>query len=189
MASSLERIHQYITRFAPSKIRLQEYITRKWFIISFDELWYDEDIMLHLWIRNYISLAKPIQYTKQKLYQKKFPKESIERIMESYNESFTDWDGYKIRIQSIIDTWVRQGKSIAILRWKLVWLYPIFRDEIDSLLTCNPTSDKENLQTIHIRYQNKYNLTERNGKQKYILFLQRRGFLYKDIVSLLSGDE
>ncbi len=77
----------YITKYAPSRRRVEKYLLRKLGEGSpdplariteiLDSLHYDESMMIHLWIRSLIAIGKSKTHITTKLLKKEFSKDLI----------------------------------------------------------------------------------------------------------------
>lgn len=181
------RLVNYMSRYAPSRKKITEYITKKKLqntdeILS--EIDYNEELMIDLWMRTYSSLAKWEREIKMKLTKKGFPKELITLKLENHYEDLREWSEYHVPIQQQIQTLIARGKSTKIIEITLIGKYPYFRDEIYELLSENDES--ENLKKEMQKYKNKYNILDQKEKQKLYAALMRKWYTYTDIKSYLT---
>lgn len=181
------RLANYISRYAPSRAKLIQYITKKKYLNPeelLSDIQYDEDMMMDLWMRTFSTLGKGEREIRMKLTKKRFPKELIIEKLENIYDSLREWSEYQSTVQQQIQTLVSRGKSTKIIEITLSGKYPYFRDEIRELLTENDES--ENLKKEIQKYKNKYNMQDQKDKQKLYAALMRKGYAYGDIKASLQ---
>lgn len=169
------RIANYITRYAPSRRKLTEYLTKKHcqdIDAKLAEIGYDESITLGAWIRSFVTLGKGEQEIRLKLIKKGFPRQSIEQHIREHTLEIHDWEATTPTIDSNIHTFLARGKSIPSISALLCSKYPYFRDEIKDLLASY--SDTDSLQTEVAKYQRKYDTNNPYEKQKLYAALMRK---------------
>lgn len=68
------RVSNYISRYAPSKQKLSAYIIKKHYESRLEEILeevgYNEDMMIEMWIRTFLNLGKSEREMRQKLQLK-----------------------------------------------------------------------------------------------------------------------
>ncbi len=181
------RILNYISRYAPSEHKITSYLDRKGIPNSkklLDEIGYDENLMIDMWIRTFLHTHKWWDEIRRKLLLKGFPREMIDaKIAENLSE-LHDFDSYRARLTDIVENLLFKGKSMLAIRQKLEKDYPYFRDEIRELL--GGFEDSESLEKELEKYKRRYNVQDRNDRQKLIAALMRKGFRYDAIKNILS---
>jgi SOS response regulatory protein OraA/RecX len=185
--SETSLILRYISKYAPSLARLNEYAIKKWCIdilSTIEEIGFDEVMFCELWIRSYISMWRSRRDIETRLLRKQFSKESIQKWIESYKESLCNWEEYESKILLLIQKHQRKGKSIRFIEVELVSQYPYFRDEIRE--TLSGMANQENLLVHKEKILSKYNLSLPIEKRKALDFLIRKGFSYKDSIHFLQ---
>lgn len=184
------RIANYISRYAPSKKKLIEYISKKnhtFPIFDFiQEIWFSEDLMLDMWIRTFLSRSIGEKEIQIKLLKKWFPKEDVMNKLLQNQEEIRDWWNQKQDIESRIESLIKKGKSTQWICMIFGGKYPYFRDEIYTFLST--LSDKWWLIQEIEKYKLKYNLHNSSDKQKFYAALQRKWFRYEDIKSQLRKE-
>lgn len=184
----LLRLANYITRYAPSEKKLNEYLKKKKWQWDKNELFhslgYNEDLMINMWMSTFLARSSSEHDIVNKLIKKWFPKEKIENIRASYQEAIRSWEDHASHITSEWDKLLSRGKSRQVALLTLIKKYPYFRDEISELLL--EKDDSTNLRGLIKKYCQKYDPSSEDGKQKIIQSLIRRGFRYADIRELLS---
>ncbi len=178
------RIEKYITRYAPSRKRLFEYIW-KFHLSSLDGIEYDEWLMLRMWIKSYLALGKDRRYVEMKLLIKWFVKSDIVCALTEFDEVFSDWNNFEGVLSQKIQSMVRLWKSKQRILFDLWAKYPHFKNEIQALIH-DGEDDAWNLQKEFQKIQWRYNMNDKNDKNRCIASLQRKWFRYSDIVSLFS---
>lgn len=183
------RVANYIARYAPSEKKLREYLTKKRcqnIDLLLSEYGYDENLMIRLWIRTFVSTGVSLRVAQRKLFLKWFPKDLIESTLESVTPEFQDWASISPSVIARIETLRSRKKSRSHIRIELVWLYPYFRDEIDTILS--EMTDQSNLQEQIDIYRRKYDIRDQSQRKKLYDALQRKGFRYEEIKKLLSSE-
>ncbi len=181
------RVANYISRYAPSKKKLTEYISKKKptfpisdFLIEID---YSEDMMIDMWMRTFLARSIWEREIQMKLIKKWFSCEMIAAKIKASRGEIRDWRSYQREIETMINDFTRKWKSIQIIRMTLSWKYPYFRDEISEILEW--ASDDAGLIREIEKYKSKYNLSNLSEKQKFYASVQRKGFRYDDIKDAL----
>lgn len=182
------RIANYISRYAPSKKKLIEYISRKnpTFPISdfLKESWYTEELMLDMWIRTFLTRSTGEKEIQLKLLKKGFSKEMISKKIEQYHEEIHDWQNQRQDIESRIENLIKKGKSSQSITMLFGTRYPYFRNEIQEFLSSQ--SDQWWLIREIQKYKTKYDISHSSEKQKFYAALQRKWFRYDDIKNQLK---
>jgi len=125
-------------------------------------------------IENYIFRNKNYRYIRQKMFEKWFPKESIESYLEKYIES---WKSILDRdfLKKKIDTYARKWKSRKFILQKL-WETIEDREVLEKLLSEYFIEwEWKNIQKHYEKLKNKY------PTQKCIQKLVEKWFHYSDI--------
>ena len=131
------RASQYILRYAPSRSRLLQYVTRKKSShpdALLEELGYDEKMMIDMWMRTYIAGKKGKREIQEKLRKKEFPPLLIAQALEEYVTDLEDFDEYHHEIQGLIEKYRSRKKSTQEIRFLLKRAYPYFVDDIERIL-------------------------------------------------------
>lgn len=182
------RLANYISRYAPSEEKITDYLTKK--KISdpeklLSEFWYDENLMLDMWMRTCIATAKWEREILQKLMKKWFPKEKIFQKIEIFRTDIENWDDMKSSILSRMQTALQKGKSTTQVSQDFSAKYPYFREQISEFLaSCTDTSA---LQKACEKYAQKYDMTDKKQEQKFYAALMRKGFKYREIREFLDN--
>ena len=131
------RTANYMSRYAPSRVRIMEYLRKKKCqdIEGFlTEIAYDEDLMLSMWMRTFLSLGKGKREIELKLLKKGFTRENIRKYLLDNTEELEDWESQRSSILRQIDTLIVRGKSLRMIAALIVPKYPYFRDQILSFI-------------------------------------------------------
>ena len=181
----------YISRYAPSKKKIHEYLIRKKFSGDMDlflqSIGYDEDIMYGLWMRTFLSQKIGKYAIKRKLIKKWFSPKKIDSVLEGFTDELHDWENYAWEIELLRDTLIRKGKSLRVIQMTLIEKYPYFRDQITT--STEGLSNKKWLTDAISRIETKYNLTDSKEKQKFFANLQRKWFWFHEIQDFLKERE
>lgn len=184
------RISNYITKYAPSKKKLIEYISKKKptfpIPVFLEELNYDEDMMINMWMRSFLTRSIWERDIQIKLMKKWFPKELILTKIELSQEEIRDWSLHAQEIESTIGNLLKKGKSTQIIRMTLSGKYPYFKNEISEFLASY--SDESGLIREIEKYRRKYDLSQSWEKQKFYAAIQRKGFRYEDIKNIIRKE-
>lgn len=189
MSSQESRVLNYIARYAPSKQKILNYLQKLWiqerefFLVS---IRYDESLMGDMWMRTCIALWKSMNDIRQKLLKKWFPRDLIDSKIESYASELRDWEEYRPRILSRIESLREKSKSRRVIAQSLVSMYPYFRDQIMEYLEA--LDDTSTLQKEVQKYKKRYNEADFSERQKLYRALQAKGFSYKDIKNILENN-
>ncbi len=188
--NTLQKIQNYINRYAPSEKKIKEYLSRKnhtWDIsATLKELWYNESLMCDLWIRTFIVSHKWKQEMKEKLMKKWFHKDLIEEKLESSIEEIEDWKNYEDEIKRKIEDSLNRGKSRMVIEWILIRKYPYFKNEIRQCMEWK--MDTLWLEKEITKYLSKYDISDFKQKAKFYAALERKWFHYKNIRSFLERE-
>lgn len=103
---------------------------------------------------------------------KKFPKEKISEKIISFSDELEDWQNIHPNLIRWLENRLEKGKSRKILEMELFGKYPYFKDEITELLALY--SDETGLTKEIEKYAKKYNLSDKNEKQKFFQALARK---------------
>ncbi len=185
------RIANYISRYAPSKKKLWEYLEKKkikWDIpMILWEIGYTEELMLSLWMRSFIARAIWERDIKMKLLKKWFPKEEIIKIITSFDIEIHEWENYENDISQKIQNALARGKSKQYIAIMFCEKYPYFKNNILEIL--ERSSENEGLKKEIEKYSKKYNLSDKWEQQKFYLALQRKWFSYSAIKDALIRED
>lgn len=184
------RLANYISRYAPSKAKVTEYLQKKWIQNSdkiLAEIGYNEGILLDGWMRTFINSWKGKPEIKRKLLLKKFEKIDIEKVLQKFDEEITDWENVKIFLKNFVENRLGRGKSVMILKQELLQKYPYFKDEILEFL--ENYSDEIGLEKEIIKYREKYNLADKKDEQKFYQALARKWFNFRDVKQFLEEEK
>ncbi len=184
------QLANYITRYAPSKTKILAYLTKKWQEnpeILLTEMWYNEDLMLDMWMRTFLNTGKWVFEIKQKLLNKGFVHEDIEKKLEKFSEEIHDWEIFRENISRKIAFKIQKWKSLQCIKQELIGKFPYFKEEIGELL--QDFSDSSGLAKEIQKYQQKYNLANSNEKQKFFQAIMRKWFRYDEIRNFLESTE
>jgi SOS response regulatory protein OraA/RecX len=179
------RIADYMARYAPSHAKLLDYASRKGFA-DISHIPYDEYQMICLWYESYITRGKTAFYIRSMLAKKLFPKDMIQKLLESKKEEMADFSIYKKTIENRRDILLSRAKSLRDISGELCRDFPLFRDEIHTLLSTY--TDTDSLYSISHKIIQKYDTTDRTQRDKYIQSMMRRGFGYREVVRTLDID-
>lgn len=131
------RIANYITRYAPSRKKIETYLTKKKcqnIEKLLHDIGYNESLMIDMWMRTFIVTGKGRREMIQKLSKKEFPKELITLKITAHESEITDWEENKSQIFHQRDILLSRGKSKQFVMMTLVGKYPYFRDEIREII-------------------------------------------------------
>ena len=67
------RVANYMSRYAPSRAKISEYLTKKKCVdidVFLSEINYDERLMIQMWMRTFLSLSKGKREIEMKLQKK-----------------------------------------------------------------------------------------------------------------------
>lgn len=183
------RLANYISRYAPSRAKVTAYLMKK-NVSDIDELltemWYDEDMMMEMWMRTFLNTGKSKHEMKIKLLTKLFDREKIEKKIEKFSEEIIDWQNYEETIRRTIDNKIQKWKSKNNIKMELIQKFPYFKDEIIEIIEW--TSDNSGLRKEIEKYRKKYNLTDRNEMQKFYQAILRKWFQYRDVKAILDEE-
>ncbi len=186
-----QKIADYITRYIPSRKKLEGYIARKSYALIpsevLREIGYDESLMLDIWMRSFISMGKWERMIRQKLLLKGFGKEDIERTIQTHADEIYNWSEYESKIEEKIENLRSRGKSKMQIGVLLIGAFPYFRTEIEELLS--GIQDQGNLQKEWTKLQRKYNVSDRKEQQKALASLLRKGYTYDEIKRVMKEME
>lgn len=178
------RIEKYIARYAPSKKRLFEYIW-KLHLSTLEGIEYNEELMLRMWIKSYLALGKDRHYIEMKLLLKWFVKSDIVATLIEFDDVFFDWNNFQWVLSQKVQSMVRLWKSKQRILFDLSAKYPNFKKEIQWLMM-DFEDDTWNLKKEFQKIQSRYNMQDKNDKNRCIASLQRKWFRYSDIITLFS---
>lgn len=182
------RLANYITRYAPSRHRVVAYLEKKKcqdIEAVLESIQYDESLMIDMWMRTMIALGKGRQEIAHKLIKKEFPKTLINEKIEASLHDIWNWSEYEPKIQRQTDMLIERGKSLPMVNRLLSQKYPYFRDGIKSLLSSY--DDDDGLQKEIAKYRSRYDITDRQERQKLISAIMRKGYEYSKIQSYISS--
>lgn len=171
-----------MSRYAPSGLRIREYLSKKKcqdiekFLL---DIRYDEELMISLWMRTFITLGKWKKEIEMKLLKKGFSRELARAKIEENIGEIEDWESQRSFILHQIDTLIHRGKSRRMISVILIQKYSYFRDEIDNILS--ELDDTDSLKKEVQKYKNRYNLENPKDREKIIAALLRKGFSYSEI--------
>ena len=180
------RVANYMSRYAPSRAKISEYLTKKkcadidGFLL---EIGYDENLMLQMWMRTFLSLSKGKREIEMKLQKKWFARELVREYLELHMWELEDWESQSSAIIRQIETLIHRGKSLRIISAILGGKYPYFRHEIEAYL--ESMSDTDSLEKEVQKYKNRYTDDDRKSREKIIAALMRKGFEYSEIKRVL----
>lgn len=181
------RLIEYITRYAPSHVRVTRYLEKKKchnITTLLEWVHYDESLMISLWMRTYITEWKSRRDIEMRLYKKEFPKELIQSTIASHSEELLDWESHRVSVEMQIKTLYTRGKSIRRIAVELGGKYPYFRDQISDILL--HMDDTDALKKEVEKYKKKYNISINTERQKLYRALMGRGFSYGEIRDALA---
>lgn len=185
------RLANYITRYAPSREKMLQYLAKKHYQGDGEQLLsdigYSEDQMLGMWMRTFIVRSIGERDVRIKLMKKWFPKEKIDSFLESNTTDIRDWESHKPLIESVITRDLARGKSKRVIGMVLISKYPYFRDDIWELLS--QYDDETGLVREIEKLLGKYRITEMKEKKKFYDALLRRGFSYDQVSKYLKNRE
>lgn len=142
--------------------------------------------MLDMWMRTFINTGKSSFEIKQKLLNKKFIREDIEKKLEFFEAEIHDWNNFSFQIQRNIENKIAKGKSKTIIFSEFSQKFPYFKAEIAEFL--EKFSDKNALDKEFEKYSQKYNLSDKKELQKFYQALMRKGFRYEEIREKISNN-
>ena len=183
------RVANYMSRYAPSRRKISEYLKKKKCQDIEDflmEIHYDEHLMLSMWMRTFLSIGTGKRDIELKLLKKGFSREIIEKMLLDNMEELEDWEWQRSSIIRQIDTLMARGKSLRMIASLIVPRYPYFRYQIDEIL--QSMTDMNSLEKEMQKYQNRYNIHDRKQREKLIAALLRKGFEYSKIKDQLTSN-
>ena len=181
------RVANYMSRYAPSRAKISEYLTKKkcadidGFLL---EIGYDENLMLQMWMRTFLSLSKGKREIEMKLQKKWFARELVREYLELHMWELEDWESQKSAIIRQIETLIHRGKSLRMIGLILNNKYPYFRHEIGEYI--ETMNDTDSLEKEVQKYKNRYTENDRKSHEKIITALMRKGFEYSAIKGILA---
>lgn len=182
-------LSKYISKYAPSRKKISDYIAKKW---NFDankilsEIGYDENLMMDMWIRTFIATGKSELEIKQKLLLKWFEKEKILQKIQKFSDEIYDFANFENSIKIFINSKLAKWKSINFIKWELFKKFSYFKDEITEILA--EYNDNSSLQKEIEKYSQKYNLEDKKDLQKFYSALLRKWFAYGEIKNFLKNN-
>lgn len=176
------KVSQYIARYAPSHKKICEYLEKK--KVSepkkfLQEIWYNEDIMLEMWIRTFINMGKWEKEMMRKLLLKWFSREKILWKISEWYQEITNWENIRPHIVRSAENKLQKWKSLFVLQMEYIQKYPYFKEKIIELF-CD-YDDSLGLQKEIEKYRKKYNINILSEKQKFFSALMRKWFRYDEI--------
>jgi SOS response regulatory protein OraA/RecX len=183
------RLQNYIARYAPSRKKVHEYLTKK-NCQNIEEILlqvgYNENLMMDMWMRTFLSLWKGSQDIRMKFLKKWFPKDIVAEYIERYNAEIQDWSSHESAILQKIQTLHTRGKSARFILQTMLGQYPYFREYIEEHIK---TLDSHfALEKEVQKYKNRYTVENSKEREKIIASLLRKGFRYSDIQEILKKD-
>ncbi len=145
---------------------------------------YNEQLMIAMWMRTFITLGKGRGEMEMKLLKKGFSRELVRTNIEENLSEIEDWESQKQSIFHQINTLLHRGKSRRIIAILLIRKYPYFRDEINTILSA--IDDVNSLQKEVQKYKNRYNPDNPKNRERIIAALLRKGFSYSEVKKTLS---
>lgn len=179
----------YISRYAPSRAKVSTYLQKKGrddFEKILSEVGYDENLMMDMWIRTFISTGKSEFEIKQKLLLKWFEKEQILQKIQKFSDEIYDFANFENSIKIFINSKLAKWKSINFIKWELFKKFSYFKDEITEILA--EYDDNSSLQKEIEKYSQKYNLEDKKDLQKFYSSLLRKWFAYNDVKNFLKNN-
>ncbi len=181
------RVANYMSRYAPSRAKISEYLTKKKCVdidVFLSEINYDERLMIQMWMRTFLSLSKGKREIEMKLQKKWFPRELVREYLELHLWELEDWESQRSAIVRQIETLLHRGKSLRMIGLILSNKYPYFRHEIEEYLRV--LDDTDSLEKEVQKYKNRYTKNDRKSHEKIITALMRKGFEYSKIKNILT---
>lgn len=89
-----------------------------------------------------------------------------------FADEIEDWQNIRPNLVRWLENRLEKGKSRKILEMELFGKYPYFKDEISELLSLY--SDETGLSKEIEKYAKKYNLSDKNEKQKFFQVMMRK---------------
>lgn len=118
---------------------------------------------------------------------KQFPKEKIHEKIVLFSSEIEDWYNIRPNLIRWVENRLFKGKSLKMLEMELFGKYPYFKDEIVALLA--DYSDDSGLAKEVEKYAKKYNLADKNERQKLYQAMMRKGFRYDEVKRFLEEGE
>jgi len=181
---SLQRLKDYALwyyfRYYPSNKKLLSKLIEKWGEDTAKKVYSDIEHLLQETeiiaskIDNYVFRNKNYRYIRTKMFEKWFSKESVEKYLEKYTESWKsilDTDFLKRKI----DTYARKGKSRRFI-FQTLSETPEDREVLEELLDeYFRDGEWENIQKEYEKLKNKY------PKERVIQKLLEKWFQYNEV--------
>jgi len=176
----------YYFRYYPSDAKFLQKLREKWETDDAQRIFNEmkeflvEDRTLETLIENYIYRNKNYRYIKQKMREKLFPAEKVEKYLEKYKDSWESLlrEEYLIRK---IEHFLQKGKSRNYIFQKLSET-PEDKDLLENVFTEYFVDwDHEALRKEYEKIKSKFE------KPKIIQKLLMKGFCYDDIKKLIKN--
>lgn len=183
------KITNYISRYAPSYVKVSNYLIKKGrddYEKILSEVWYNENLMLDMWMRTFISTSKPKSVIQQKLILKWFKKEDILKKIEFFYDEINNFSNYNNAIKKFIENKVKKWKSIISIKNEIFLKFPNFKNEILEILS--EYNDDEALKIEIEKWKSKFDINDRIGNQKFYNYLMRKWFEYNKIKNFLNNN-
>lgn len=137
-------------------------------------------------VRMYTEQSKTRPYIEQKLRLKKFQSDIIVTTLEKYEDSFLSWSLYEPVIGKKIGEYLEKNKSKKYITGTLLQKYPNFKREILDLTEELAPDESFSVEEEFIRLSKKYDVTNRNDRQKIIQKLCLKGFPYRTVQRVIE---
>ncbi|OIP54342.1 hypothetical protein AUK10_01045 [Candidatus Gracilibacteria bacterium CG2_30_37_12] len=183
----------YAMRYFPSLQKLQEALMKKSLdneiivnaVMKEISAYISEERTVDGLVRMYTEQSKTRPYIEQKLRSKKFGKDVIMTILNSYEESFISWDLYEQSITQKILSYVQKNKSKRYIIGTLSQKYPNFKQNILVLLDQISPDETESIQEEYIKLSQKFDSHNSKERQKIVQKLSMKGFSYDSIKKVM----
>lgn len=137
-------------------------------------------------VRMYIDNGKPRSYIVNKLREKKFDDEVMERILLEYNDSFSSYKNYEYIIQKKIKDLISLKKSRRAINMVLVQKYPLFKSEITETLVLLCSDETESIRYEIEKLLKKHDTSDRKERDKLMQKICNKGFSYDKVRKVME---
>lgn len=139
-------------------------------------------------VRMYTEQSKTRPYIEQKLRAKKFQLSIIETTLEAYRETFTSWNNYENTITRKIQDFLTKNRSRRYISGTLTIKYPIFKQEIASLIETLCPDETEAIRSEAEKLSRKHDASNPKERQKIIQKLLLKGFSYDEVKKAMKKE-
>ena len=183
----------YAMRYLPSMRKLQEALLKKSAnnttltaeVMKEMATYIHEEQTVEGLVRMYTEQSKTRPYIEQKLRLKKFEKEIITSVLDSYADIFDSWKDYKQTITKKMYDYRGKNKSSKYILGTLVQKYPNFKQHITELLQSIAPDEEDVVREEYAKLLKKHNVSDNKERQRIIQKLCLKGFSYDSIKKVM----